>query len=250
MTKNDIITELAKKKEVEKIVHKYYKKREQLDDLVQMIYLALLEKDEEQIVSLYENGELHKYIAGMIHRQIVSNKSEWYLQHRRDIKEGFPIDMFPETFEIMMGAEEEEEEDDELIEKVKEKISSLTPMEKDILLRLIIEYHNVEYIEDLSEVYGKSKRSIMHTYYKIIDSIYYSITNQHKLKRYQKKSDGKIIVAYKDGIKVGEYSTVKGCSEEIGIKVDNISKVLCGRIKATKYNGEKYTFKYDKYSDN
>lgn len=241
--KREIIEKWAKEKIVEEIVRKFVK-GEQSNDLIQIIYLALLEKDEEEIERINSDGSYRKYIAGMVSRQIMSYKSAYYYEQRKLLKEGYNIDAHTEVYEEL--ADNVEEEDDELIEKVKEKISSLTPMEKDILLRLIVEYHNVEYIEDLSEVYGKSKRSIIHTYYKIIDSIYYSITNQHRLKRYQKKSDGKIIVAYKDGIKVGEYSTVKGCSEEIGIKVDNISKVLCGKIKATKYKGEKYTFKYER----
>lgn len=249
MTKNDIITELAKKKEVEKIVHKYYKKREQLDDLVQMIYLALLEKDEEQIVSLYENGELNKYIAGMVHRQIVSNKSEWYLQHRRDIKEGFPIDMFPETFEIMMGAEEEEEEN-EMLDGLKNIIDKLPQKDKDILYRLSIEYFNDEYMKDIMSEYGMSYRQVVLRKQHLFNMISQKLKGENKYEFLSKEK--KNIYMYNEKMELIKiYKNRMDIVEEWGIDKNSISMCLCHRIKMTKTNkGEKVTFRYDKYSDN
>ena len=82
MTKQEIINDLAQQKTVEKIVTKLLPSSRNPfdcpDDLIQSIYLILLEKSEDLIVSLYEKGEIGFYILKVVKNQLLSKSSNYY----------------------------------------------------------------------------------------------------------------------------------------------------------------------------
>ena len=78
MTRREIVTKLAKDRVVEEmcckvahIPHLTY----DLQDLSQIIYLALLEYDEARLIDLYETGALGFFIARMIINQFKTEHS-------------------------------------------------------------------------------------------------------------------------------------------------------------------------------
>jgi len=81
MTKTEIINIWAKNKVVEDIVKKYSIKHP--EDLVQMIYLDLLKKDDELIQNLHTNNQYNFYIAKMITTNVKSMESPYYREQER-----------------------------------------------------------------------------------------------------------------------------------------------------------------------
>lgn len=74
----NIIQQLAQERRVETIVLGVTHSKAltaDLKDLVQTIYLALLEYDEDKIVDLWENGEIGFFIARMVINQYRTNHS-------------------------------------------------------------------------------------------------------------------------------------------------------------------------------
>lgn len=82
MTKWEIIDELSRSNTVEKIIYKLLPASKNRfdcpDDLVQDIYVLLLEKDDKLIVDLYERGELGYYILKVVRNQLLSVNSKYY----------------------------------------------------------------------------------------------------------------------------------------------------------------------------
>jgi len=80
--KQEIINDLAQQKTVEKIVAKLLPSSRNPfdcpDDLTQLIYLILLEKSEDLIVSLYEKGEIGFYILKVVRNQLLSKSSGYF----------------------------------------------------------------------------------------------------------------------------------------------------------------------------
>ena len=87
MTKYEIIDELSKNATVEKIVNKLIQSSKNRfdfpDDLIQDIYVLLLEKDEDLIVNLYNRGELGYYILKVVRNQLLSKNSPYYQKYIR-----------------------------------------------------------------------------------------------------------------------------------------------------------------------
>ena len=85
MTKYEIIDELSKNATVEKIVYKLLSSSKNRfdfpDDLVQDIYVLLLEKDEDLIVNLYDKGELGFYLLKIAKNQLLSKNSPYYTKY-------------------------------------------------------------------------------------------------------------------------------------------------------------------------
>ena len=82
MTKYQIVEELGKKKVVEKIARHY--KTFAREDLCQYVYLYLLEKvDEDKLIELYNTNKLKQYLAGIVHRQALSNHSEYIKTYKQ-----------------------------------------------------------------------------------------------------------------------------------------------------------------------
>ena len=85
MTKYEIIDELCKNATVEKIVNKLVSSSKNRfdfpDDLIQDIYVLLLEKDEDLIVNLYNRGELGFYLLKVVRNQLLSTNSPYYTKY-------------------------------------------------------------------------------------------------------------------------------------------------------------------------
>lgn len=85
MNKWEVIDELSKNATVEKIVYKLLPcSKNQFDcpeDLIQDIYLLLLEKDDTLIVNLHNKGELGYYLLKIARNQLLSKNSPYYTKY-------------------------------------------------------------------------------------------------------------------------------------------------------------------------
>ena len=85
MTKVEIIDELSKDSTVEKIIYKLLPASKNRfdcpDDLVQDIYVLLLEKDDKLIIDLYNKGELGFYLLKIARNQLLSKNSPYYTKY-------------------------------------------------------------------------------------------------------------------------------------------------------------------------
>ena len=87
MDKYEVVKRLADDCTVEKIVYKMLSgsknRMDAPDDLIQDIYIYLLEKDDSKIVDLYTRGELGYFILRMVRNQLISDHSYYYYQYIR-----------------------------------------------------------------------------------------------------------------------------------------------------------------------
>lgn len=85
MTKNDIVAEWAGIGKVEEILANILgrKPADYEEDLIQDIYLTLLNMPEERIVSLYENNQANYYITRLLLNNVNSVTSRYYYLYRR-----------------------------------------------------------------------------------------------------------------------------------------------------------------------
>lgn len=87
MNKWEVIDELSKNATVERIVYKLLPcSKNQFDcpeDLIQDIYLLLLEKDDTLIVNLHNKGELGYYLLKIVRNQLLSKNSPYYTKYIR-----------------------------------------------------------------------------------------------------------------------------------------------------------------------
>lgn len=85
MNKWEVIDELSKNATVERIVYKLLPcSKNQFDcpeDLIQDIYLLLLQKDDDLIVNLYNKGELGYYLLKVTRNQLLSKNSPYYTKY-------------------------------------------------------------------------------------------------------------------------------------------------------------------------
>lgn len=85
MSKYSIIDEISKNKIVEEIVYNIGSKDdEDLKDLVQDIYINLLEKEDNLIENLYNTNQLKFYIVKMVVNNIHSKNSPYYTKYKKD----------------------------------------------------------------------------------------------------------------------------------------------------------------------
>lgn len=87
MTKIDVVDIIAREHLVEKIVYKLLpcskNPFDYPEDLIQDIYLILLNSDENLIVTLYNKGELGFYILRISRNQLLSKNSPYYTKYIR-----------------------------------------------------------------------------------------------------------------------------------------------------------------------
>ena len=87
MTKIEVVDIIAREHLVEKIVYKLLPcSKNPFDypqDLIQDIYLILLNGDENLIVALYNKGELGFYILRIARNQLLSKNSPYYQKYIR-----------------------------------------------------------------------------------------------------------------------------------------------------------------------
>ena len=85
MDKYSIIDEISKDKLVEEIVYNIGSKDdEDLKDLIQDIYINLLEKEDSLIETLYSTNQLKFYIVKMVVNNIHSKNSPYYTKYKKD----------------------------------------------------------------------------------------------------------------------------------------------------------------------
>lgn len=85
MTKYEIIDELSRTNTVEKIIYKLLPTSKNQfdcpDDLIQDIYVLLLEKDDKLIIDLYNKGELGYYLLKIAKNQLLSVNSPYFYKY-------------------------------------------------------------------------------------------------------------------------------------------------------------------------
>ena len=85
MTKYEIIDELSRSNTVEKIIFKLLPcSKNPFDcpeDLIQDIYLLLLQKDDDLIINLYNKDELGFYLLKIARNQLLSKNSPYYTKY-------------------------------------------------------------------------------------------------------------------------------------------------------------------------
>ena len=85
MTKWEIIDELSRTNTVEKIIYKLLPTSKNQfdcpDDLIQDIYVLLLEKDDKLIIDLYNKGELGFYLLKIAKNQLLSANSPYFYKY-------------------------------------------------------------------------------------------------------------------------------------------------------------------------
>lgn len=93
MTKNEVISIIAKEKVVEQIVSNIAKTNSDiLNDLSQNIYIDLLMKDDEKIVNLYETNQLRFFIVKMAKNNLFSKNSPFYKTFKKNANLTIDID--------------------------------------------------------------------------------------------------------------------------------------------------------------
>lgn len=85
MTKYDVLDIIAREHLVERIVNKLLSSSKNPfdcpEDLIQDIYVLLLEKDDDLIINLYNKGELAYYLLKVVRNQLLSKNSSYYYKH-------------------------------------------------------------------------------------------------------------------------------------------------------------------------
>ena len=87
MTKYDVVDIIAREHLVERIVNKLLSSSKNPfdcpEDLIQEIYLLLLQKDDDLIVNLYNKEELAYYLLKIARNQLLSANSPYYQKYIR-----------------------------------------------------------------------------------------------------------------------------------------------------------------------
>jgi len=109
MTKQAIIGELYQDRKFNEALDKLCKNDEHREDLKHEIILILLEKDENQIVKMYQSNFLLFYTIGIIRNQYHSNTSDFWKKFR---------DISPEIIDDMIEHENQIDYDRLLTEKI------------------------------------------------------------------------------------------------------------------------------------
>ena len=85
MTKYEVVDIIAKEHLVEKIVNKLLSSSKNPfdcpEDLIQDIYLLLLQKDDDLIVNLYNKDEIGFYLLKIARNQLLSKNSPYYTKY-------------------------------------------------------------------------------------------------------------------------------------------------------------------------
>lgn len=92
MRKTEIVAQIASVRGVEKIAHNYSKRLKgyEVDDLSQMVYVALLETDEDKLVKAWDEGWMSYYITAII-RNTLTPTGRYYKEYKKFSKASEPI---------------------------------------------------------------------------------------------------------------------------------------------------------------
>ena len=87
MTKCDVVEKLYKDGTVDRIIYKLLSSSKNPfdcpEDLIQDIYLLLLQKNDDLIVNLYNKGEIGYYLLKIARNQLLSKNSPYYQKYIR-----------------------------------------------------------------------------------------------------------------------------------------------------------------------
>ena len=87
MTKYEVVDIIAKEHLVDRIVNKLLSSSKNPfdcpEDLIQDVYLLLLQKDDNLIVNLYNKGEIGFYLLKITRNQLLSKNSPYYQKYIR-----------------------------------------------------------------------------------------------------------------------------------------------------------------------
>lgn len=78
-----MLEQLAKDKVVENLCRNIGVSSNYIDDLVQEVYLIMLEYDQEKLKQIYEKGEINYWLTRIIMNQYCSNTSPFYKKYRK-----------------------------------------------------------------------------------------------------------------------------------------------------------------------
>ena len=85
MTKYEVVDIIAKEHLVERIVNKLLSSSKNPfdcpEDLIQDVYLLLLQKDDKLIIDLYNKGELGFYLLRLAKNQLLSANSPYFYKY-------------------------------------------------------------------------------------------------------------------------------------------------------------------------
>ena len=85
MTKCDVVEKLYKDGTVDRIIYKLLSSSKNPfdcpEDLIQDIYLLLLQKDDDLIVNLYNKDEIGFYLLKIARNQLLSKNSPYYTKY-------------------------------------------------------------------------------------------------------------------------------------------------------------------------
>lgn len=109
MTKNEVIEKISNEKMVEEIVHNIAQtNNNNTRDLVQDVYLILLETDEDKIIKLYVNKQMKFYITRIVMNQYNSTLSPYYMKYRKHSFLSYDIDTYLQELEDKYTRDEED----------------------------------------------------------------------------------------------------------------------------------------------
>ena len=103
-----MLNKIADEKHVETICKNIGVSPKYMDDLVQEIYLILLEYNQTKLQELYDNGQINFFLTRIIKNQWCSNTSPFYKKYRKyyDLIDG-------NNEGIMIDVEDDEYTDDD-----------------------------------------------------------------------------------------------------------------------------------------
>ena len=125
MTKNEIIEKWFRENVVQDIVRKVTdgKQDAKYDDLISIVYMYLLQKPEELIQELYQNGQYKYFISKMVMLQLTSTRSKHYYHIRR-------FSAHSSEYDLNKPATDDDKGE---IEKIYELIDLLPDDEKEVI---------------------------------------------------------------------------------------------------------------------
>ena len=99
MTRTEIVERLARERRVETMVENIARQPldANLSDLEQMVYLILLEYDEDKLADLWEHGQMNFFIARIILNQYRSTNSPYYKLFRKYARKAEEIESIREA---------------------------------------------------------------------------------------------------------------------------------------------------------
>ena len=78
-----ILNELAHENTIRELCNNMKVNQNDIDDLVQEIYVILLEYKENRIIEMYEKKQLKFFLVGVIQRQYFSSTSPFYKKYKK-----------------------------------------------------------------------------------------------------------------------------------------------------------------------